>query len=302
MAFVRDDEPLPDSVTRLPICTVRSSPSSAVAVVRPSPCGSRRPSSAARYYGCGRHRPCRSSGSRRPSGTPPSRRPRRRSAATLRPCPCLHRVRGRRPVEARQRQLSISIPDAKSGYRYLAPAEGDVARHAAAPPRRPCGVVPSFRAADRLSVVLHHRLQHLQPCRDAQAVTRMRDVPQHAEHRQRHPGRHRTRGWGLAAGLPPVIGHGWQFPALIPPLSYHGQGQEVATPLHISSTSTPAGTFPGHSPGSRPGRRPGSGTHHRPRRGRVWRSTPAVPPARAAEARPRRRNWPRRRARSAAVS
>ena len=140
------------------------------------------------------------------------------------------------------------------------------------------------------------------PGRDAQAVTRMRDVPQHAEHRQRHPDRHRTRGWGLAAGLPPVIGHGWQFPALIPPLSDHGQGQEVATPLHISSTSTPAGTFPGHSPGSRPGRRPGSGTHHSPRRGRVWRSTPAVPPARAADARPRRRNWPRRRARSAAVS
>ena len=55
----------------------------------------------------------------------------------------------------RQRHhLSVSLPDAKSGYRYLAAAERNVARHAPAPPCRPCDLVTSLRAAERVSVVL----------------------------------------------------------------------------------------------------------------------------------------------------
>ena len=191
MAFVRDDEPLPDSVTRLPVCPVRSSPSSAVAVVRPStlrfpspvvgsPLLRVRSTSAVPFFRVAP--PVRNTTESSPAPAVWSHTP---SVSVSPPCPWPP------PSGSCQRHLSISIPDAKSGYRYLAPAEGDVPRCRPAVRAAWC---LSFRAADRLSVVLHHRLQHLQPGRDAQAVTRMRDVPQHAEHRQRHPDRHRTRG------------------------------------------------------------------------------------------------------------
>ena len=102
-----------------------------------------------------------------------------------------------------------------------------------------------FGATQHCPVLLHHRLQDLQPRRDAQAVERFPDTVHHAEHRQRHLNRDGSRVGGLAGRLPPVmLSHGWQSPFLFAsPVLSQDRGRSCHS-LHISSKPTAFGTSP----------------------------------------------------------
>ena len=142
----------------------------------------------------------------------------------------VQRVGGRRPLEARQRRLAVGAPNAQPRHGNLAPAKRYLTGHAPAAPRRPLGLMAPLRAAQVFSIPLHHRLQDLHPGLDAQAMERFPDTVQHAEHRQRHLNRDRSRASGLAGTLPPVmLRHGWLSSCCLHPCPTTEQGRGVAT-------------------------------------------------------------------------
>ena len=91
-----------------------------------------------------------------------------------------------RPLEARQRDFTLGAAHAHPRHLDLTAAERHLAVDTPAAPRRPLDLVAPLRATQRFPIRLHHRLQDLQPGRDAQAMERFPDTVDHAEHRQRH--------------------------------------------------------------------------------------------------------------------
>ena len=155
----------------------------------------------------------------------------------------VQRVGGRRPLEARQRDLAIRAPHAEPRQLDLPPAERHLAVDTPSAPRGPLDLMAPLRTTQDFPVRLHHRLQDLQPGRDAQAMERFADTVDHAEHRQRHLDRDGSRVGGLAGRLPPVmLRHGWQSPFRLHPLSYHRTGAGAATRF----TSAQVQQRPGH--------------------------------------------------------
>ena len=73
-------------------------------------------------------------------------------------------------------------------------------------------------------------------------MERFPDTVQHAEHRQGHLNRDRSRAWGLAGTLPPVmLRHGWLSSVDCTPVLPQ-TGARSRHPLHLSSTAS--GTSP----------------------------------------------------------
>ena len=161
----------------------------------------------------------------------------------------VERVGGRRPLEAHQRYLAVRTPHPEPRHLDLPPAERHRTLDTPAAPRGPLDLVAPLRATQHCPVRLHHRLQDLQPRRDAQAVERFSDPVHHPEHRQRHLNRDGSRVGGLAGRLPPVmLSHGWQSPFLFAsPVLSQDRGRSCHS-LHISSKPTAFGTSPDSEP------------------------------------------------------
>ena len=157
----------------------------------------------------------------------------------------VQRVGGRRPLEARQGYFAVGAPHSEPRQLDLPPAERHLAVDTPATPRGPLDLMASLRATQHFPVRLHHRLQDLQPGRNAQSMERFPDPVHHAEHRQRHLDRDGSRVGGLAGRLPPVMLRHGQSPFLIAsPVLPQDRGRS-RHPLHISSKSTASGTSPG---------------------------------------------------------
>ena len=117
----------------------------------------------------------------------------------------VQRVRDRCPLEAHQRYLAVRAPHPEPRHLDLPPAERHRTLDTPAAPRGPLDLVAPLRATQYCPVRLHHRLQDLQPRRDAQAVERFSDTVHHAEHRPRHLNRDGSGVGGLAGSLPRVM-------------------------------------------------------------------------------------------------
>lgn len=89
--------------------------------------------------------------------------------------------------EARQPEfVAADTPRAQAGQHDAAAAEHDLARGTATPIRLAVGVRHVPRATELRAVLLHHRLEHLLPRREAEAEARGLRVGEDVEQRQRH--------------------------------------------------------------------------------------------------------------------
>ena len=150
----------------------------------------------------------------------------------------VHRVGGRRPLEAHQRDFAVGAPQAEPRQFHLPPAKRHLAVYTSAAPHGSLDLVAPLRATHDFPIRFHHRLQDLHPGRDAQAMERFPDTVHHAEHRQRHLNRDGSRAGGLAGSLPPVmLRHGWLSSFLNAPLSYHRTGARSRHPLQVKFNS-----------------------------------------------------------------
>ena len=167
-----------------------------------------------------------------------------------RPRPACARPAGRRPPPIRSSPAGLH----RRCCAHAAMAVGPAARRAspgsphsrrATQAARP-GSAPS--STQRCPIRFHHRLQDLQPGRDAQAMERFPDTVDHAKHRQWHLNRDGLRAGGLAGSPPPVmLRHGRLSSFLNPPCATATeQGRGVAS--RFTSSSTASGTSPGVTP------------------------------------------------------
>ena len=111
-------------------------------------------------------------------------------------CVLVQRVGGRRPLEARQRDFALGAPHPLPRQLDLPPAECHLAVDTPSAPRGPLDLMAPLRTTQDFPVSLHHRLQDLQPGRDAKAMERFPDTVDHAEDRQRHLDRDGARAGG----------------------------------------------------------------------------------------------------------
>ena len=134
------------------------------------------------------------------------------STPRRRPRPACARPAGRWPPPIGSSPAGLRHPSSARGAAAARPAARRVGLSTLVAPRGPLDLMAPLRTTQDFPVRLHHRLQDLQPGRDAKAMERFPDTVDHAEHRQRHLDRDGSRAGGLAGRLPPVmLRHGWRL-------------------------------------------------------------------------------------------